>query len=68
MNLTSNRRQFLSTSVALGAGYALARGSTIAAQGLSSDGASASETVQFFAIGDTHYFANEKSTKELMDS
>lgn len=68
MNLTSNRRQFLSTSVALGAGYALARGSTIAAQGSSSDGASASETVQFFAIGDTHYFANEKSTKELMDS
>jgi hypothetical protein len=29
---------------------------------------SESDTIGFFAIGDTHYFANERSTHELMDS
>ena len=73
MSMTSNRRRFLSTSVALGTGYALA-GSPL---GFAQDALDApaksgepdsADTAVFFAIGDTHYFANEKSTSELMES
>ena len=63
------RRAFLSKTTRLTAGAAMAAG----VSGFSGiDNArgdfSESDTIGFFAIGDTHYFANERSTSELVDS
>lgn len=63
----SNRRRFLWTGGSLAAGFALTKSSKTRAQDTFEPTESAN-TIRFFAIGDTHYFANEKSTSELMES
>lgn len=63
----ANRRRFLWTGGSLAAGFALSNSSRTRAQDTFEPTGSAN-TIRFFAIGDTHYFANEKSTTELMES
>jgi predicted phosphodiesterase len=63
-----NRRQFLVRGGQAAAGCLLINSSKSTAQSASINNEFAEDTIRFFAIGDTHYFANEKSNKELMES
>lgn len=64
----SNRREFLSMGVGGLTSAALLGKRFAIAQDKPDSGGGASEVVRFFAIGDTHYFANERSTSELMEN
>jgi predicted phosphodiesterase len=64
-----DRRAFFSETARLTTGAAMASGACgFSGLDVAKGESSESDTIGFFAIGDTHYFANERSTHELVDS